>query len=119
MARAYKNSRPLKTAINSDPPAITPQDREDQLIALAVDLAEQRLRDGTASNQLIAEIMKLGTTKERLQKEKLQRENEMLRAKTEAIEAQKHTDEIYKKALDAMRSYAGLGTYEDESEDFD
>ena len=70
MARAYKNSRPLKTAINSDPPAITPQDREDQLIALAVDLAEQRLRDGTASNQLIAEIMKLGTTKERLQKEK-------------------------------------------------
>lgn len=118
MARAYKNSRPLKTAIKSDPPAITPQDREDQLIALAVDLAEQRLRDGTASNQLIAEIMKLGTTKERLQKEKLQRENEMLRAKTEAIEAQKHTDEIYKKALDAMRSYAGLGAYEDEPEDY-
>lgn len=88
--------------------AMTPEDREDQLILLAVDLAEQRLRDGTASNQLIAEIMKLGTTKERLQKEKLKRENEMLRAKTEAIEAQKHTDEMYKKALDAMRSYAGF-----------
>lgn len=114
MARAYRST---KRAISSDPPAITSQDREDQLIALAVDLAEQRLRDGTASNQLIAEIMKLGTTKERLQKEKLQRENEMLRAKTEAIEAQKHTDEIYKKALNAMRSYAGLGAYEDEYED--
>ena len=117
MARAYRNNRSLKTAINSDPPAINPQDREDQLIALAVDLAEQRLRDGTASNQLIAEIMKLGTTKERLQKEKLQRENEMLRAKTEAIEAQKRTDEMYKKALNAMRSYAGLGAYEDEYDD--
>lgn len=114
MARAYRST---KRAISFDPPAITSQDREDQLIALAVDLAEQRLRDGTASNQLIAEIMKLGTTKERLQKEKLQRENEMLRAKTEAIEAQKHTDEIYKKALNAMRSYAGLGAYEDEYED--
>ena len=107
-------SRSLRNPVSySEPPAITPEDREDQLIALAVDLAEQRLRDGTASNQLIAEIMKLGTTKERLQKEKLQRENEMLRAKTEAIEAQKHTDEIYRKALDAMRSYAGLGAYEE------
>lgn len=91
-------------------PAMTPEDREDQLIALATDLAEQRLRDGTASNQLIAEIMRLGTTKERLQKEKLQRENEMLRAKTEAIMAQKSTDQLYKRALDAMRTYAGYGS---------
>lgn len=99
-----------------EPPAITMEDREDQLIALAVDLAEQRLRDGTASNQLIAEIMRLGTTKERLQKEKLQRENEMLKAKTEAIEAQKHTDEIYIKALNAMRSYAGVDIYDEDDE---
>ena len=116
MARE-RSSRALTNS--PEPPAISIQDREDQLIALAVDLAEQRLRDGTASNQLIAEIMKLGTTKERLQKEKLQRENEMLRAKTEAIEAQKKTDEIYAKALNAMRSYAGLGGYEDEYEDDD
>jgi len=99
-------------------PAMTPEDREDQLIALATNLAEQRLRDGTASNQLIAEIMRLGTTKERLQKEKLQRENEMLRAKTEAIMAQKSTDQLYKRALDAMRSYAGL-TSSDDFEDYD
>lgn len=99
-------------------PAMTPEDREDQLIALATNLAEQRLRDGTASNQLIAEIMRLGTTKERLQKEKLQRENEMLRAKTEAIMAQKSTDQLYKRALDAMRSYAGL-TVSNDFEDYD
>ena len=107
-------SRVKRLAVNVDPPALTPEDREDQLIALAVDLAEQRLRDGTASNQLIAEIMKLGTTKERLQKEKLQRENAMLKAKTEAIEAQKHSDELYKRALDAMKSYAGFGNSDDE-----
>lgn len=114
MARVSKAKR---LAVNYEPPAITPEDREDQLIALAVDLAEQRLRDGTASNQLIAEIMKLGTTKERLQKEKLQRENEMLKAKTEAIEAQKHTDEMYIRALNAMKSYAGFGGVVDDLED--
>ena len=110
-------ARPEKTeirAVRSEPPALTAEDREDQLIALAVDLAEQRLRDGTASNQLIAEIMKLGTTKERLQKEKLQRENEMLRAKTEAIESAKRTDDIYRRALEAMRSYAGFDTIDDD-----
>ena len=117
MARTIKST---KKVVNTDPPAMTPQDREDQLVALAVDLAEQRLRDGTASNQLITEIMRLGTTKERLQKEKLQRENAMLKAKTEAIEAAKQTDKLYKEALDAMRSYAGLSgrnEYEDEYED--
>lgn len=115
MARAKKGFEP---SVSVDPPALTVEDREDQLIALAVNLAERRLLDGTASNQLIAEIMKLGTTKERLQKEKLKRENEMLRAKTEAMEAQRQTNELYQKALDAMRSYAGLGSgvveYEDE-----
>ena len=114
-----KATRLRDEAVNHEPVAMTPEDREDQLISLAVDLAEQRLRDGTASNQLIAEIMKLGTTKERLQKEKLQRENEMLRAKTEAIEAQKQTDVLYKKALNAMRSYAGLGVFDDDEFDED
>lgn len=104
-------------AVNVEPPALTIEDREDQLIALAVDLAEQRLRDGTASNQLIAEIMKLGTTKERLQKEKLKHENEMLKAKTEALESRKNTDKMYARAINAMRSYAGLGEYEDEYEE--
>ena len=64
-------------------------DQEDQLITLAVDLAMKRLKEGTASNQLVAEIIKMGTTKERLAREKLQRENDMLRVKTEAIEASK------------------------------
>ena len=98
-------------------PAMTPEDQEDQLISLAVDLAIQRLSDGTASNQLVSEIIKLGTVKERLTREKLQRENEMLRAKTEAIEASKNNGEMYMKAIKAMRSYAGLPDIDFEDED--
>lgn len=111
MARTKK---PITPAIEAAPPGITPEDREDMLISLAFDLAEQRLRDGTASNQLIAEIIGRGSPREKLQREKLERENAMLKAKTEAMEAQKHTDEIYKRALEAMRSYAGMPRYDDE-----
>ena len=96
---------------------MTPEDQEDQLIALAVDLAVQRLKDGTASNQLVSEIIKLGTVKERLAREKLQRENEMLKAKTEAIEASKNNGEMYLKAIEAMRRYSGYsGDDEDDYE---
>ena len=116
MARATKLK---EKAVIHNSVAMTPEDKEDELILLATNLAAERLRDGTASNQLIAELIRLGTTKERLQKEKLRRENEMLRAKTEAIEAQKHTDEMYKKALDAMRSYAGFGNIEDEFDEYE
>ena len=68
-------------------PALDPESRENQLISLAVNLAEEKLRDGTASNQLIVHYLKLGSTKERLEKEKLEKENELLKAKTEAIKA--------------------------------
>lgn len=100
-------------------PAMTPEDQEDLLIALAVDVAVERLRSGTASNQLVSEIIKRGTIKERLIREKLQRENEMLRAKTEAIEASKNNGEMYMKAIKAMRQYAGLPDldYDDECDE--
>lgn len=117
MARSYKKKQQA-VDVGYSAPAMTAEDREDQLIALAYDVAEERLRDRTASNQLIAEIMKLGTTKERLQKEKLQRENEMLRVKTEAIESGKYTEELYTQAIIAMRSYSGFGAPE-EVDDFE
>lgn len=90
-------------------PALTPEARENQLVSLAVDLAEQQLRDGTASSQVITHYLKLGSTKERLEKEKLEEENKLLRAKTESIQSQKRVEELYKEALDAMRNYAGQG----------
>lgn len=88
-------------------PATTLEARENQMIALAVDLAEEQLRNGTASAQVITHYLKLGTTKERLEKEKLAQENKLLNAKTETLQSQKREDEFYEKVLEAMKEYSG------------
>lgn len=94
-------------------PALTPEARENQMIALAVDLAEKQLLEGTASSQVITHFLKLATSRERLEREKLEKENELLRAKTEAIESAKRVEELYSDALRAMRSYRGETDDED------
>lgn len=94
-------------------PALTPDARENQMIALAVDLAEKQLIEGTASSQVITHFLKLATSRERLEREKLEKENELLRAKTEAIESAKRVEELYSDALRAMRSYRGETDDED------
>lgn len=88
-------------------PATSVKAREDQLISLAVDLAEQQLRDGTASAQVIAHFLKLGTTKASLEKEKLEKENELLKAKTESLQSSKRSEELYAKAINAIQRYSG------------
>ena len=88
-------------------PALTPEARENQLIAAATNLAEKQLLEGTASSQVITHYLKLGSSKERLEKEKLERENELLRAKTEALQSAQRVEELYANALDAMRRYNG------------
>lgn len=88
-------------------PALDPEARENQLISLAVNLAEEKLRDGTASNQLIVHYLKLGSTKERLEKEKLEKENELLKVKAEAIESAKKSEELYAEAIKAITRYSG------------
>ena len=90
-------------------PALTPEARENQMISLAMDLAEQQLRDGTASSQLITEFVKRGSTKARLEKEILEEQADLMRAKTEALQSAKRVEELYKDALNAMRRYAGQG----------
>ena len=87
-------------------PAKTFEARENQMIALAVNLAEKQLSEGTASAQVITHYLKLASTTERLEKEKLAIENELLKAKTDALRSAKKVDEMYSKALDAMRTYA-------------
>lgn len=101
------------TSTKKSRPAISPEARENQLISLAVDLAEQQLRDGTASSQVITHYLKLGTTRERLEKEKLEEENKLLKAKTENLQSQKRVEDLYMKALNAMRKYAGQGDEDD------
>ena len=95
-------------------PALTPESRENQLIYLATDLAEKQLREGTASSQVITHYLKLGSTKEKLEREKLEEENKLLRAKTENLQSQKNVEEAYLKAIEAMKRYSGNGDTDDE-----
>lgn len=99
----------------SAPPATSLEGRENQLITLAVNLAEEQLRAGTASSQVITHYLKLGTTRERLEQERLRQENELARAKREKIQADAHADEVYAEALAAFRSYSG---YNDDDESY-
>lgn len=99
-------------------PALDPEVRELQMISLAVDLAEKQLMDGTASSQVITHYLKLGSTKERIEKEILEKQKELITAKTEALKSQKRVEELYAEALKAMRIYNGQGAPED-YEDYD
>ena len=94
-------------------PALTPEARENQLISLAVDLAEKQLREGTASSQVITHYLKLGSTKEKLEKEILEKQKELIEAKTQSLQSAKRIEELYENALDAMRRYSGRDNSED------
>lgn len=100
------------------PPAKTPEARENQMISLAVDLAEKQLLNGTASAQVITHYLKLATTKSRLENEKLVKENEFLGAKAEALKSQQRMESVYEDAIAAMRMYSGAD-YEVEEDDED
>lgn len=90
-------------------PALTPEAKEGQLISLAMDLVEQRLLDGTASSQEVTHFLKLGSMRERLERERLEEENRLLKAKTKAIGDTAEIKELYEQALKAMRNYGGHG----------
>lgn len=92
---------------------------ENQLIAAAVNLAEKQLLDGTASPSVITHYLKLASGRERLEREKLERENEVLRAKAEAYESNKVTEKLYADAIEAMRSYSGFNASEEDDIDVD
>lgn len=97
-------------------PPITPEASENQMISLAFDLAAKQLQEGTASSQVITHFLKLGTSKANLEKEKLENENQLLRAKTEAIQSAQRIEELYDKAIKAMQRYGGHGGDDDEYE---
>ena len=96
-------------------PALSPEARENQLISLAVDLVEQRLIDGTASSQETTHFLKLATTKARLEKEILEKQKELMVAKTEQIRSEQHKEELYEEVINALRKYNGQG---DSDEDY-
>ena len=90
-------------------PALSPEARENQMISLAVDLAEKQLIEGTASSQVITHYLKLGTMNHKLELEKLEKENALLKAKTESLQSSQRMEELYADAIKAMQSYSGLG----------
>jgi hypothetical protein len=90
-------------------PALSPEARESQLVSLAVDLAEKQLLDGTASSQVITHYLKLGSTKEKIEKEILERQKELIVAKTESLHSGQRIEELYAEAISAMKRYGGQG----------
>ena len=100
-------------------PAITPEARENQMIALAVDLAEKQLIEGTASSQVITHYLKLATTKEKIEREILEKQKELIVAKTENLQSAKRIEELYSNALKAMQNYSGQTCSMEDDEDDD
>jgi hypothetical protein len=96
-------------------PTLSPEVRENQMISLAMDLVEKRLREGTASSAETTHFLKLATVKSELEKKKLEAENTLLHAKADAIQAAKDNALLYKEAIKAMREYGGVED-NDESE---
>lgn len=107
------NTRKKPDAPRRARPATTPEARENQLIGLAVDLAEKQLRDGTASAQVITQFLKLGSSREKLEQERMKQEVTVLKARAEQLESQKRVEELYANALEAMKAYAGQQTDDD------
>lgn len=99
------------------PPATTPEARENQMVSLAIDLAEKQLAEGTASSQVITHYLKLATSREQLEKEKLSRENELLQAKVQNIHSMANVEALYKDALNAMKTYSGQDPEDEYYED--
>ena len=102
-----KNSESKPTR-KSRPP-LSPEAQESRMISLAVDLAEQQLRDGTASSQVITHFLKLATVKERIEREILEKQKDLITAKTEQLRSEQRMEELVAKAIDAMRNYSGNG----------
>lgn len=98
-------------------PATTPEARENQLIALAVDLAEKQLIEGTASSQVITHYLKLGSTKEKIEREILEKQKMLIEAKTENLQSSKRIEELYANAINAMKNYSGQGHSSNEEDD--
>lgn len=108
MGRVTKTSS-KEGSITAERVASTPESREKQLISYAIDLAEKQLREGTASAQVITHYLKLGSTKERIEKEILEKQRDLLAAKAENLQSNKRTEELYDNAIKAMTRYSGNG----------
>ena len=101
MADSRKHSKPRRA------PATSPESRENQVIAAAVDLAEKQIREGTASAQVITHFLKMGSPREQLERDRLRGEIKLSESKIKELESRANIEELYGAAIDAMRAYSG------------
>ena len=99
-------------------PALSPEARENQMIALAMDLVEERLMNGTASSQETTHFLKLATTKYQVELETMKEQSKLIKAKTEEIQGRKETKAMFEEAIRAMRTYSGQGGADDDTNIF-
>lgn len=116
---ANKKQTESKEPVKKLRPATTPEARENQLIALAVDLAEKQLLDGTASSQVITHYLKLGTQKEKLEREILEKKKDLMQAQTDNLQSVKKIEEMYTEAIKAMRHYSGQDAPKDDDDEYE
>lgn len=102
-----RRKEPIIPESRPDGKRLTPESRENQLIALAYGLVEQRLRNGTATSQETTHFLKMGSTKERLEKQLMEEECRLKKAKVEGIESEKRREELYEQAIAAVKEYRG------------
>lgn len=107
-------ARARSQASHGRAPARTSEAREMELASAAYDLAEEQIKSGTASSQVITHFLKAGSMRERLEQERMRHEVELMQVKKEQLEGQKRVEELYVSALEAMRSYSGFGPPPDE-----
>lgn len=106
-------ARKVKVDDRVQAPGTTLEARENQLVLLATNLAEKQLREGTASSQVIAHYLKLGSTRERLEQERIRHENELSKAKADKIQSDRQSEVLFKEAIAAFKSYSGQVDEED------
>ncbi len=95
-------------------PATSPEEREEELINLAIDLAEKQLREGSASTQVIVHYLKLGSTRGMTEQKMLEKKTELLSAQTDSLKSAQHVEELYTEAMAAMQRYSGMGDKDEE-----
>ena len=108
-----KTTSSSSTTRKSRPP-LSPEADEQICISLAIDLVKERLRNGTASSQETTHFLKLATSKAKIEKEILEKQRDLIVAKTEVMQSQKRSEELFAEAVKAFRGYSGQGNVEED-----
>lgn len=114
-----RESKTTKKHTRNQRHAISLENREQQMIKLAVNLAEQQLIDGSASSQLITHYLKLATTREKIEQETMLANQKLIKAKVENLESASRIEELYSEAISAMKRYGGNGGSNSDDEEYD